>query len=101
MSVVDVGRVLKTTLRDGKVVIGLKEVRNAINKGSAKMVVIARNCPQREELRKAISDKGVSYYEYPGTGVDLGYTCGKPFSISAFAVIDAGGTDILKLAKKR
>lgn len=98
---VDVGRVLKTTLRDGKVVIGLKEVRNAINEGSAKMVVIAQNCPQREELQKAISDKGVSYYEYPGTGVDLGYTCGKPFSISAFAVIDAGGTDILKLAKKR
>ncbi|KAA0007875.1 MAG: 50S ribosomal protein L30e [Thermoplasmata archaeon] len=97
---VDVGRVLKSVMRDGKVAVGIKEVRNALKEDKAKMVVAARNCPYAEEIRKAVNEKEIKYYEYPGTGVDLGYTCGKPFSISTFAVIDAGGSDILKLAEK-
>lgn len=98
---VDVGRALKSVMRDGKVAVGIKEVRNALKENKAKMVVAAKNCPYIEELQKAVNEKGVKYYEYPGTGVDLGYTCGKPFSISTFAVIETGNSDILKLAEKR
>jgi large subunit ribosomal protein L30e len=82
-------------MKEGKVVIGIKETRNAIKNGKAKMVVFAKNCPYKEEL----VSKEVGFYEYPGKGIELGYACGKPFSISTFAVIDAGNSNILKLIK--
>jgi large subunit ribosomal protein L30e len=33
--------------------------------------------------------------KYPGMGVDLGVACGKPFSISALAVLEPGDSEIL------
>jgi len=94
---VDVERAFKTVMKDGKVAVGIKETRKAIEKGDAKMVVFAKNCPFKEELLNILKDKGIGFYEYQGMGVELGYACGKPFAISTFAVIDAGRSNILKL----
>ncbi|HDD57739.1 MAG: 50S ribosomal protein L30e [Thermoplasmata archaeon] len=96
---VDVERAMKSVMKEGKVVIGIKETREALNKGKAKMVVFAKNCPFKEELLKILKEKGIGFYEYQGMGIDLGYACGKPFAISTFAVIDAGNSNILKLVK--
>jgi large subunit ribosomal protein L30e len=98
---VDVKRILKNFVTKGKVKIGLKETKKAIAKGSAKIVIIANNCIEGEEIKKLASKKKIPVYNYDGTGLELGYVCGKPFNISAFAVLEATGSDITHLIKKK
>ena len=43
------------------------------------------------------SDIGVKVHIYEGNNMELGALCGKPFSVSALAVIDKGTSNILTL----
>ena len=97
---VDVDKVLKTTVKKGKVKIGTKETKAAINNGSAKLVVMSKNYPFVNELEELAKKKKVSVYSYSSNSIDLGYTCGKSFAVSVFAVLDDGGSNILNLVKK-
>ena len=74
-------------------VIGSKLTIDAAVNGDAKMVVLAANCPK--ELKTKIASSTVPVLNYPGTNVELGPACGKPFTIAALAIIDAGESDIL------
>lgn len=98
---VDVDKVLKNTVKKGKVKIGTKETKIVINDGMAKLVVIARNCPYSSEIGKLAGKKKIPVYNYDSNSIDLGYTCGKAFAVSVFAVLDDGGSNILQLVKKR
>ena len=44
---VDIERAFKSVMKEGKVTIGLKKTKKMIIDGKAKMVVVARNCPER------------------------------------------------------
>jgi large subunit ribosomal protein L30e len=57
------------------------------------MVILASNCP--EEIKKKVQETNVPVLEYEGTSVELGPVCGKPFTIAAMAILDAGESDIL------
>lgn len=93
---INVDKALLKVIRTGDVKIGANSTLDAASKGAAKMVVVAENCPA--EVREKLEAGNVPLYVYPGTSVDLGRTaCGKPFVISALAVIDAGESDILAL----
>ena len=72
-----------------------------INDGSAKLVVMAKNCPYSSEIRELAKKKKVHVYKYNSNSIDLGYTCGKAFAVSVFAVLDDGGTNILQLVDKK
>ena len=89
----DLNKVFRSVLSTGKVVIGTRQTRDAVKNGTAKVVVLSSNCLEntRNEL------KGVQAINYPGNGVDLGIACGKPFSITAFAVLEPGDSGILSL----
>ncbi|HEX16961.1 MAG TPA: 50S ribosomal protein L30e [Thermoplasmatales archaeon] len=95
---VDMEREFKAVMRDGKVVIGLKQTKKMIERRKAKMVVVARNCPEKEEIERMAKEKGIPVLMFSGKGIELGPLCGKPFAISAFAVLDEGRSSILKLA---
>jgi len=97
---VDVDKVLKNTVKKGKVKIGAKETKIEINKGSAKLVVISKNCPLSSEINKLANKKKVPVYNYNSNSIDLGYTCGKAFAVSVFTVVDDGGSNILNVVKK-
>ncbi len=87
----DISKVLRSTFSTGKVVIGIKQTRDAVKTGKAQVVVISSNCPE-----KSMNEiKGIHIIKYPGPGVDLGAACGKPFPIAALAVLEAGDSDIL------
>ncbi len=87
----DISKVLRSTISTGKVLIGTKQSREAVKNGKAQVVVISSNCPE-----KSMNEiKGVPVIKYPGTGVDLGVACGKPFAIAALAVIEPGDSEIL------
>ena len=86
----DITRSLKTVVSTGKVVFGLDQTKKAIKEGKAKLVLRASNCPERDF-------SGASVHEFKGTNAELGAACGKPFSISVMAILEAGESDILSL----
>ena len=97
---VDVNKALKDVVKKGSILIGEKQVKNSMKDGSAKLVVTSNNCQYIAELSAISKDKKIPIYNYKSNGVDLGYACGKSFSVSAFAVIDEGESNILQLIKK-
>ena len=97
---VDVEKVLKTTVKKGKVTIGTKETKSAINKGTAKLIVLSNNCPFSMEISTLANKKKIPIYNYKSNSIDLGYTCGKSFAVSVFAVMEDGGSNILNIVKK-
>jgi large subunit ribosomal protein L30e len=98
---VDVNKALKEVSKKGTIIIGKKQTKTAIKNGKAKLVVMANNCPYARDMTALVTENNVPIYNYTSTGVDLGYTCGKSYSISSFAVLDEGGSNILQLVKKR
>lgn len=87
----DISKVLRSTLSTGKVLIGTKQTLDAVKNGKAQVVVVSSNCV--EQTMKEL--KGVPVIKYPGSGVDLGVACAKPFSITALAVLEPGESEIL------
>ena len=54
--------------------------------------------PQRSpSAALTAGDIGVRVFTYDGNNMELGAICGKPFSVSALAVIDKGTSNILSL----
>lgn len=98
---VDVDRILKNAVNKATVTIGSKQTKSSISKGAAKLVVIAKNCPQFSEIIKLAEGKKVPVHQYSSTSVNLGYACGKKFPVSTFAVVDEGESNIIQLLKKR
>ncbi len=97
---VDVEKVLKTTVKKGKVKIGNKETKQALDKGEAKIVILSKNCPFSEEINTLAKKKNIPVYSSKSNSIDLGYTCGKSFAVSVFAVLEDGGSNILNLVRK-
>ena len=97
---VDVDKVLKNTVKKGKVKIGAKQAKQAVKDGNAKLVVMSNNCPYSIEIVELAKKKKIPVYNSPSNSIDLGYTCGKAFAVSVFAVLDDGGSNILNLVKK-
>ena len=46
---------------------------------------------------KDLKDANVKVHIYDGNNMELGALCGKPFSVSALAIIDKGSSNILTL----
>jgi large subunit ribosomal protein L30e len=98
---VDVNKALKDVTKKGTITLGEKQTKAAIQKGTAKLVVMANNCPSAKTIMTLANDNKVPLFTYASTGVDLGYTCGKNYAVSCFAVLEEGESNILQLVKKR
>ena len=96
----DVNKTLKNAIKKGTIKIGEKQTKNAVKDGSAKLIVMANNCPYDAEISTMAKEKKIPIYKYTSNGVELGYACGKSYTVSAFAVIDEGESNILQLVKK-
>ncbi|PAV13254.1 50S ribosomal protein L30 [Methanosarcina spelaei] len=90
---INVDKSLIKAVKTGKVIIGANRTVDAAADGSAKMVVLASNCP--EEIKKKVQATNVPVLKFDGTSVELGPVCGKPFTIAAMAILDVGESDIL------
>ena len=98
---VDVDRILKNTVSKGKVIVGAKQTKTSIQNGSAKLIVMAKNCPESTEITTITKEKKIPLYNYQSGSVELGYACGKNFAVSVLAVLDEGESTIMQLVKKR
>jgi len=97
---VDVEKILKNTVKKGKVKIGTKETKAQLKKGDAKLVILAKNSPNSSEINKLAKTKKIPVYQSESNSIDLGYSCGKAFAVSVITVIDDAGSNIQNLVKK-
>jgi ribosomal protein L30E len=91
---------MKKVLKDGEIIIGDKQVRKALLKGNAKMVIVASNASDeiKEDFKRYAGLSDIKYYEYPDSSKELGYKCAKPFPILSIAITKEGSSKILELA---
>jgi len=90
---INIDKALIKVIKTGSVIIGSNRTIEAAVNSEAKLIVLAANCP--EEVKTKIESANVPVLNYPGTGVELGPACGKPFTIAAMAITDTGESDIL------
>ncbi len=90
----DMNRSLRQVVQTGEVHFGVRQAKKAIKSRKAQLIVVPENIPETtlEELR-TISK--VPLVRFAGSNFELGTVCGKPFSVSALTVIEAGDSDIL------
>jgi len=88
---IDVVRALKAAATTGDVRFGLSETKKSVKKGEAKLVVVSSNCPDESVVSGSLPRVLV----FNGTNVELGSACGKPFPISALAIVSPGESNIL------
>lgn len=91
---IDIGRPLKSAIATGEVAFGVDQTEKAVKAGKAQLVIVSRNCPS---AALTAGDVGVKVITFEGNNMELGALCGKPFSVSALAVIDKGTSNILTL----
>ena len=90
---------IASAVSTGKCKIGAKSSITAVKKGEAKLVVVAANCPKDEyaDIERYAQLSGIKISKFEGTSWDLGETVGKPFMVSAIAIIEPGDSKILKM----
>jgi large subunit ribosomal protein L30e len=88
---IDMARALKTAATTGKVRFGLSETKKSIKMGEAKLVVVSSNCPEGD----IAGESSIKVVVFNGTNVELGSACGKPFPISALAIVNPGESNVL------
>lgn len=81
----------------GKVTLGNRSVMRAISDSSAQAVVIAAKGKKEiiEDIIHVCGVAQVKVLKFKGNSLELGATCGKPYSVNALAVISAGNSGIL------
>ena len=97
---VEVNKILKDVVKSGKVKIGEKQTKKAVNEKSAKIIVLSSNCPYSKDIKVLADEKNIPIYNFNANGVELGYVCGKNFAVSSFAVIEVGESNVMQLVKK-
>ncbi|HEY6237805.1 MAG TPA: 50S ribosomal protein L30e [Thermoplasmata archaeon] len=92
----DLAHALKVALQTGKVRVGVNEVLESARDKKARLLIVSKTCPSKL-LTDEKKFERIPIYHYEGTAVELGAACGKPFPISALAVLDPGTSAILSL----
>jgi len=103
MADMEIDKGIRLCVDSGKVELGADKTRKLLRTGEPKLVVLAANCPSdmAQEIRRYGELAGVPILGYHGTSVELGVVCGKPFSVSAMAVLNAGNSEIMQTVKKK
>ena len=91
----DLNKSLRVAIDTGNVFVGSKQACKAIDSGTAKLIILASNCP-KDTVDVANGGK-IPVYSFDGNNAVLGAACGKPFPVSAIAIVDGGKSDVLNL----
>jgi large subunit ribosomal protein L30e len=93
----DISRQLKIANTTGELLFGQRQAIDACAKGDAKCIILAANCPQKYIDDLAAKHPEVTMHRTGMVNRDLGVASGKPFSVSAITVVNAGDSDLLTL----
>jgi len=87
--------IIEKAKKSGKIEKGTNEVTKAVERGTAKLVVVASDVEPKEivqHLAILCKEKGIKYGEVDSKQ-KLGISAGIPVSTSSVAVIDAGDAE--------
>jgi large subunit ribosomal protein L30e len=87
-------KVIKEAVASDKYRSGVKEVLQSV-KGS-KLIILSNTVPTpaRSKIEEQAKSANVALYDYPGTSVQLGKMCNKPFRINAIAIKSGSSEEI-------
>ncbi len=79
-------KVIKDAVAAEKYKIGVKEVLQSVT--GSKLIILSKSIDSgdKTKLEEQTKNANVAVYEYPGTSVQLGKLCNKPFRITAIAI---------------
>ena len=94
---------IRLVVESGEVGFGSKRGVKDILNGKMKLAVIAGNVPSTlaEDVRRFGELSEIPLVEFPGSSMELGAICGKPFPVSILAVYNEGVSNILEFGKKK
>jgi len=80
---------ITSALKAKKIVLGLNGTMSKLKSSSPKTVIIAKNIPEKERKDIEYNSKifKVKLEIFEGTSKELGVICGKPFPVSALAIM--------------
>ena len=90
----DINKSLRQVVQTGEVHFGVRQAMRALRDRRARLIVVPENIPEAT-LDDLKSYSQVPMVRFAGNNFELGTVCGKPFSVSALTVIEAGDSDIL------
>lgn len=87
-------KVIKDAVAADKYKSGVKEVLQSV-KGS-KLIIVSKSIDSadRTKLEEQAKATNVAVYEYPGTSVQLGKLCNRPYRITAIAIKSGTAAEI-------
>ncbi|MFA6048793.1 MAG: 50S ribosomal protein L30e [Candidatus Micrarchaeia archaeon] len=99
----DVSRSIRLAVDSGKVLLGAQESRKVALSGKARLIIVSGNCPDnyKQDVEHYAKLASIELMRFPGTSVELGTACGKPFPVSMMTVLEAGNSDILEIARRK
>ena len=100
---VDVNKQIRMAVKTGKVGFGAKDALAATSVARAKMIILAKNCreAEKEDILHNAEQGEIPVYTFPGSSLDLGAVCEKPFPVSAMVIREAGDSEVLKLVAEK
>ncbi len=98
---IDIDKAIATAAKTGKVSFGANSAVQNAKTGKAKMIILSSNCPKtlREDIEYYCKLSSVPLITYKGSSLDLAALCGKPFTVSALSIREAGDSEILRLTE--
>jgi large subunit ribosomal protein L30e len=90
-------KVIKEAIASDKYKSGVREVLQSV-KGS-KLIILSNTVPSadRSKIEEQAKSANVALYDYPGTSVQLGKMCNKPFRINAIALKTGSADEITSI----
>lgn len=87
-------KVIKDAVAADKYKSGVREVLQSV-KGST-LIIVSKSIgsDDRTKLEEQAKTANVAVYEYPGTSVQLGKLCNRPFRVTAIAIKSGTATEI-------
>ncbi|HEX7031370.1 MAG TPA: ribosomal L7Ae/L30e/S12e/Gadd45 family protein [Nitrososphaera sp.] len=87
-------KVIKEAIASDKYKSGVREVLHSV-KGS-KLIIVSKSIDSadRAKLEEQAKTTNVPVYEYPGTSVQLGKLCNRPYRITAIAIKSGTAAEI-------
>jgi large subunit ribosomal protein L30e len=92
---------VRLAVESGKVEFGSRRGISASLSAKAKLFVVAENTPEdiKTKVHNYAKLSEVPVIDFPGSSMELGSVCGRPFPVAVLSVYDAGNSNIMELAK--
>jgi len=92
---------VRLTVESGKVEFGARRGISSSLQAKAKLFIVASNTPKemKEQVENYAKLSNIPVIQFPGSSMELGSVCGRPFPVSVLSVYDAGSSNIMAMAK--